>query len=134
MSEYMERVRALRADESRHYNCAQSVLTPFAPAGGLDGETACRLAANFGAGMKRGAACGAVTGGLMTLGLFGLDDAATVGTYYRRLREAHGGCLDCAELLQINKEQGGDRKAHCDGMVLECAALVEELLRQAGKL
>ena len=134
MSEFMERAAALRAATDVHYNCAQSVVIPFAAAAGLGEEAARKIAANFGAGMKRAAACGAITGGLMVLGLFGLEDPATVGGYYKRLRDNHQNRLDCSELLQINQQQGGDKKAHCDGMVFECVALVEELLREAGKL
>ncbi len=134
MSEFTERIEALRAVTDVHYNCAQSVVMPFAPAAGVDEETARRFAANFGRGMKRAATCGAVTGGLMVLGLFGLEDPDTIGEFYRRLRQAHDNCLDCGELLKINQERGGERKAHCDGMISECAALVEELLKKAGKI
>ena len=91
MSKYEERVLALRAAEGRHYNCCQSVLIPFAAEAGLDEETAYRLALHFGSGMKRGSVCGAIVGGLMALGLYGADDPSVVGTYYRRLREAHDG-------------------------------------------
>ncbi len=134
MSEYMEKAKALRAATDAHYNCAQAAVMPFAEAAGLDEAAARRIASNFGSGMKRAAACGAITGGLMVLGLFGLEDPSVVGEYYRRLRENHAGQLDCAELLRINKERGGDKKAHCDGMVFECVALAEELLRENGKL
>jgi len=134
MSKYEERVLALRAAEDRHYNCCQSVLIPFAAEAGLDEETAYRLALHFGSGMKRGSVCGAIVGGLMVLGLYGADDPSVVGTYYRRLREAHDGLFDCADLLRVNQQRGGDRKAHCDGMVCECVSLVEELLKSTGKL
>lgn len=133
-SPILARAERLRNDETRPYNCAQAVLIPFAEAAGLDGETACRLAANFGAGMKRASVCGAVTGGLMALGLLGVEDGPTIAEYHRRLRHAHDGCLDCADLLRRDRERGGDKKTHCDGMVYECAALAEELARRAGKL
>ena len=128
------RAQALRDDPDRHYNCAQGVLVPFAEAAGLDPAAAFRLAANFGGGMKRASVCGAVTGGLMALGLLGVEDGPTVAEYHRRLRAAHEGFLDCADLLRLDRERGGDKKAHCDGMVRECAALAEELARRAGKL
>lgn len=52
------------------YNCAQSVLYAFAPDLGLDGETALKVATGLGAGMaRRGEVCGAVTGGILVLGL-----------------------------------------------------------------
>lgn len=134
MSKYLEKARALRAAEDRHYNCAQAVLIPFAADAGVDEETAYRLALNFGSGMKRASVCGAITGGLMALGLFGAEEPAVIGAYYKKLRQAHDGLFDCAELLRVNQQQGGSRAEHCDGMVYECVALVEELLRQTGRL
>ena len=133
-SKYAARSEALRNDPAVHYNCAQAVLMPFGPDAGLEEETAARLTANFGSGMKRGSVCGAIAGGLMVLGLYGADDNAAVGEYYRRLRASHDGLMDCAELLRANQERGGDRKAHCDGMVYECLSLAEEILRQKGRL
>lgn len=133
-SRFLVRAEKLRNDPATHYNCAQSVLLPFAAEAGLDEDAALRLAANFGSGMKRGSVCGAIVGGLMVLGLFGADDGPTVAEYHRRLKASHAGYLECADLLRVNREKGLDRKAHCDGMVRECAALAEELLRRAGKL
>ena len=134
MSRYLEKAHALRAATDRHYNCAQSVLIPFAADAGVDDETAYRLAANFGSGMRRGSVCGAITGGLMALGLFGAEEPAVVGAFYKKLREAHNGLFDCSELLRVNQQQGGSRNEHCDGMVYECVALVEALLKQSGRL
>ena len=74
------------------------------------------------------------TSGLMVLGLFGANDPALIGYYYRRLREKHDGMLNCADLLRVNKERGGLKKPHCDAMVRECVALAEEILRESGKL
>ncbi len=132
-SRILARSRELRDDPTTHYNCAQGVLIPFAEAAGLDAGAAARITANFGSGMKRGSVCGAVTGGLMALGLLGVEDNKTVAEFYRRLKEAHAGCLDCADLLRMDRERGGDRKTHCDGMVYECAALAEELARGSQK-
>jgi C_GCAxxG_C_C family probable redox protein len=53
-----------------HYNCAQSVLGPFANYFGLERETAFRLATPFGGGIGHsGQLCGAVSGALMVIGL-----------------------------------------------------------------
>ena len=134
MSKYTDKAKSLRADQAVHYNCAQAVLLAFASKFGLDEQAAFRLTANFGSGMKRGSVCGAITGGLMALGLAGADDTATVAAYHQALRDSHAELLDCAELLRVNKERGGEHKAHCDGMVLECVALVERLLREKGRL
>lgn len=134
MSKYLDRAKELRAIVTPHYNCAQSVLLPFAPDAGFTEEQALLFASNFGAGMKMASVCGAITGGLMALGIYGMDDAKVLGTYYRALRENHQGYLDCANLLRINKEQGGEKKPHCDAMVYECVQLVEQILREQGKL
>ncbi len=73
------------------YNCAQSVLFAFGPDLGLDGETSLKLATGFGAGMgRRGEVCGAVTGGILALGLkYGRggrqDRQATEETYQKTL-------------------------------------------------
>lgn len=132
MSKYLEKAKELRAITEIHYNCAQSVLVPFADEAGISEETAMKTASNFGAGMRRAATCGAVTGGLMALGLLGIDDVKVVGEYHKRLKERHAGHLDCAELLRINKEQGREKKPHCDEMVFECVELVAELAKEYG--
>lgn len=129
MSKLLDRSRELRADQTKHYNCAQGVLIPFAEAKGIDVDTAYQIAGNFGAGMKRAATCGAVTGALMALGLYGIEDPAVISEFYRRLKENHQGCLDCADLLRINRENGGSKKTHCDNMVYECVSLVEEIIK-----
>ena len=134
MSKYVEEAKRLRAITEVHYNCAQSVVVPFAEDAGITEDAAMRMAANFGGGMKRAATCGAICGGLMVLGLFGLEDPVTLRTYYNRLKENHEGYLECADLLRINKERGGIKKPHCDAMVYECVALAEEILREQGKL
>ena len=131
VSKYLDRAKELRAIVTPHYNCGQSVVLPFAKDAGLTEEQALGICANFGGGLKRAAACGAITGGLVVLGLFGIDDPAA---YYQALRNSHEGMLDCAALLQRNKEKGGERKPHCDALVFECVTLVERILREQGKI
>lgn len=130
MSKYLTRAKELRAITEIHYNCAQSVLVPFAEDAGISEELAYKVGSNFGAGMKRASVCGAITGGLMVLGLFGLDDAASIGEYHRCFKENHDGLLDCADLLRVNKEKGGEKKAHCDEMVYEAVILCEKMLKE----
>ena len=132
MSIYLEKAKELRAITEVHYNCAQSVIVPLAELAGLTEQQAYRTAANFGSGMKMAATCGAITGGLMVLGLCGVDDGQTINDYYTRLRSNHDGFLNCADLLRINKERGGAKKPHCDAMVYECVGIVEEILRERG--
>ena len=77
MSEHLKKAEELRAIVTPHYNCAQSVLVPFAKDCGLTEEQAYKVGAHFGAGMKIGQTCGAITGALMVLGLlYGQYDKA----------------------------------------------------------
>ena len=131
MSRYLDKAKELRAIITPHYNCGQSVILPFAEDMGLSEEQAMGIAANFGGGLKRASACGAITGGLVVLGMFGIDDPSG---YYKALRENHEGMLDCADLLRKNKELGGERKPHCDALVFECVTLVEKILKEKGKI
>ena len=64
----------------------------------------------------------------------GVEDAGTVGEYYRLLKDRHDGMLDCADLLRKNKELGREKKPHCDDMVFECVTLAEQILREKGKI
>ena len=130
----MARAKQLRADTSRHYNCAQSVFIPFAEAKGMDTETAFAIADNFGAGMRVGSVCGGITGALMALGLYGMNDPQMVVGYFRAIRGNHGGKSDCASLLAANAAKGLPKKPHCDAMVFENVEMVESLLKKAGKL
>ncbi len=134
MSIFTEKAQACRDAQDRHYNCAQSVFLPFAEAKGLDRETAYAISANFGGGMKRKSVCGAVTGGLMALGLYGMTDEEALAAYHEKIRSTHEGLLDCGPLLKRNEELGGSKKTHCDGIVCECAGYVEEILKEKGLL
>ena len=124
----MEQTQALRARTDIHFNCCQSVLVPFCEACGLTEEAAYKLGAHFGAGMKHGSTCGAVTGALMVLGMAGHGSAAAT-ELTRRFREKNQ-ALDCASLLGMAKEKGEERKSHCDRMICDAAELLEELLAQ----
>ena len=132
MSQYLERAKELRAITEIHYNCAQSVLVPFAGVVGVDEDTAYRMGANFGAGMKMGSVCGALTGALMVLGLAGLNDESILRKLYREMKDRHEGCLNCADHLRINAEKGREKKPHCDELVYELVEAVEGILREHG--
>ena len=134
MSKYLDRAKELRAITERHYNCAQSVIVPFAAAAGIDEETAYKFGANFGGGMKMGSVCGAITGGLMALGMLGLDDPADANAFCRAVKENHEGYILCRDLLKINAERGGQKKPHCDAMVYEAVKLVEKMAKEKGVL
>lgn len=120
----LEHAQKLRGETKRHYNCCQSSFVPFCRELGLDEETAYKIAANFGSGMKHGSTCGAVTGILMALGLAGADEK-TSAELLRKFREKNGSLL-CPELL---KNHVGDKKAHCDTMVFDAVALGSDLIK-----
>ena len=134
MSKYTEKAAAYRANPEAmgkvHYNCAQAVVTAFAEDLHYNEEAAYRTSAAFGGGMRIGSVCGAITGGLMVLGLAGYDDAKTVGSFFRKVRGNHDGLIDCSDLLRVNAEKGGEKGPHCDAMVCECIDYVEEILRE----
>lgn len=134
MSKYYDKAVELRAVKETHYNCAQAVVVPFAEDAGISEEAAYKIAENFGRGLKMAATCGSIAGGLMVLGLFDVGDSQTIAEYYRRLKENHQGCLACADLLRISKEEGKDKRKHCDDMVYECVCLIEDILKEKGKL
>ena len=78
------------------YNCAQAVLYSFCDDLHFDKDTALRLACGFGGGLaRRQEVCGAVTGGIIAIGLKhgrgeGQDKAVTEETY-RQVRELMSG-------------------------------------------
>ena len=92
------------------FSCSQAVLAAFSEEFGLPAETALRIGQGFGGGIARTAdICGAVTGGIMVIGLkYGRtradDEAAREKTYslvrelLRRFRARHG-ALACKDLL-----------------------------------
>ena len=93
-----------------------------------------KAATYFRGGMQMGSVCGAITGGLLALGLSGVDDAAAVNEYYRKIRSNHDGMMNCKDLLRVNAEQGGEKMPHCNAMIRECIGYVEEILREKGRL
>ena len=134
MTEMMERSHALRDDTTTHYNCAQAVFIPFAEKKGLSAEQAQAITANFGSGMRAGLTCGAITGGLMALGLYDAGDAEASTEFMRRMKSLHGGLSDCRDLLREEVHGPAEKKPHCDGMVYEAVEIVEEMLRARGLL
>lgn len=134
MSKYQDRAAALRNDTTTHYNCAQSVLMAFCEDQGLSAETACALTANLGSGMKVGGACGAMVGGLLVLGLYGISDSGTILSYWKEFSSKHDGMTQCRDLLRANAEKGLPKKPHCDGMVYQAVMITEQILRENGKI
>lgn len=130
MGKYLEKAKQIRNDASLGYNCAQAIVVAFSDMTGLTEEQSAKAAVNFGGGMKRGATCGAITGGLIVLGLLGIDKGPVIADYYQSFRNNHEGCTDCADLLRKNAEKGCPKKEHCDNMVYEAVQLIEKIIEQ----
>jgi C_GCAxxG_C_C family probable redox protein len=134
------------------YNCAQAVLYAYGPDLGLDEETALKVATGFGGGMgARGETCGAVTGGILALGLkFGRgnqQDRSVAQAAYQKTRDlmaaferAHGSCccrtllggidLTTPEGMQQFRDQDLHRKV-CAGCVRTVGEIVAAMLASA---
>lgn len=128
------------------YNCSQSVLMALCDPLGLDAATAARLATGFGVGMARGANCGAVSGAVMVLGLFGggggRDGAAAkaatyarVEAFYARFRQRHGS-LVCRELIGLDPStpEGFLRARNEERFATRCLPFVSDAVTIVGEL
>lgn len=130
------------------YNCAQAIVHTFAPKYGLDADMALKLATGLGAGMcRRGEVCGAVSGGIMALGLkFGRggqqDRSATEQTYQlagelmSRFEKRHGSCL-CRVLLEgcdLRTPEGQARFKEKDLLHKTCLPCVRTVAEEVSTL
>ncbi len=115
----MERTDAAVDVFESGFNCAQAVVAPFVEKVGLAEQTAYRIACGFGAGLgRRQKTCGAVTGGIMVLGMvYGRDPDRTdidkektyqkVNDFMREFEKRHA-TTECRELLgcDLTTEEG----------------------------
>ena len=126
---HLEEVKALRARKDVHFNCAQSLLCPFASEVGLTEEKAQALGAFVGSGILHGSTCGALSSTLMILGMKGYDkeEAARQIQAFRQRHQA----VNCAELLDIAREKGMEKKPRCDALGYEMCGILDQLLAKA---
>jgi C_GCAxxG_C_C family probable redox protein len=124
------------------YNCAQSVLWSFSQELLLDPNSALKVACGFGAGIaQRQEVCGAVTGGIMVLGLKygrgeGQDRTATEETYAKiqelmHLFETKHGTCNCRQLLggcDFTTEEGRNLFKKKDLLNHTCKACVQSVV------
>jgi C_GCAxxG_C_C family probable redox protein len=131
------------------YNCAQSVLWAFSDEFGMDSDVLLRIACGFGGGIaRRQEICGAVSGGIMALGLKygqgeGKDRPYTENTYVKaqefikRFEAIHGTC-NCKQLLldndlttpegKKNIEENNLREKVCKCCVRTAVEIVEDMV------
>jgi C_GCAxxG_C_C family probable redox protein len=128
-------------------NCAQAVFAEFAEDNSLDLDLALRIACGFGGGMGQGDMCGAVTGGIMAIGLISLGPdprdpgakaatSAAVRWFVEEFRMRHGACL-CRDLLgcDISTPEGlqeargrGLMQTRCPEYVRDAVQIIEEMV------
>ena len=126
---HLEEVKKLRQRTDVHFNCAQSLLCPFAKEINMTAVKAQALGSLFGAGMLHGGTCGALSGTLMLLGMKGIDKAEAIREI-QAFQQRHG-TTDCAKLLSIAKDKGLIKKEHCDALVFEMCRILDEKYFQA---
>lgn len=124
------------------YNCAQSVFSSFCDELQIDENTALKIACGFGGGMgRKEEVCGAVTGGIMTIGTkYGRgrnDDRTAMETTYSKTRELmerfsekHGTFI-CRKLLsgcELTNEEGQKHFKENDFLNKICVPCVQSVV------
>lgn len=122
---------------------------------GVDYQTAVKLSCGFGGGMFLGSVCGAVTGGIMAIGLKhggagmqpSIRTAKVVREFADRFKEQHRS-INCPDLIGVDLSKidvgnpealnagykaAQDKHAFavCPGLVRDAATIVTELLNDA---
>lgn len=143
----MERSKVANDLFLKGYNCAQSILYAFREELNLSEKTALKLSCGLGAGIARqGEVCGAVTGGILVLGMkhgrILNEDRTATETTYAKTQELmnlfslkHGSCL-CRQLLKgcdLSTEDGQiafKENDYLNQICLKCVLSVVEMLEQ----
>ena len=106
-------------------NCAQSVLASFGKYTGLAQDTALRVAAGFGGGVRSGEICGAISGAVMALGLVEQDKRKVAALAKQCVDCFHEkfGCVRCQDLKR--------NRVSCDALIAFGARFVEEQIKNS---
>ena len=132
------------------FNCAQSVVGAFQDLLGMDEKQAMAMAGGFGGGVGGSHAelCGAVSGGVLVLGLLtphtdsadkeGKRRIYAVAKEFRSRFDAVFGLTRCGELLKarpgVTERNSASAclvvTAHCDNMIVTAVELVEQMLAE----
>lgn len=129
------------------FNCSQSVFTAFSVDEGLASETALKVATAFGGGIaSTGNVCGAVSGGLLAIGLkYGrctIEDLKAKEKTYELSRQfmndfkAHHGSIVCKDILgcDLNTPAGKAEFNSKDLINTKCAGCVRDAVEMLEKL
>ena len=85
-----------------------------------------------GVGWKRAATCGAIVGGLVVLGLFGVEEPGTVGEYYCLSKTGMRACWTVPIFSAKIRSRGVRRSLIV--MTWFLSTLAEQILREKGKI
>ena len=108
---------------TKGFNCSQSVLLAMQEMLGCRSDLALKAATGFGGGVgNMGSMCGALSGGIMAIGLkYGRDRLDQVeekertyvlcAEWLRRFRSHFGSC-DCIDILKVDLSDPAKRKAY----------------------
>lgn len=123
------------------YNCAQSVLLAMRRAWNVEAPSAPKAASAFGGGIgRRGSVCGALTGGVIAIGLkYGSDSplvqerekAYSLALEFFNEFEKRCGSVFCGELIECDLTDPEQlERARKSNLILEkCARVIEESVR-----
>jgi C_GCAxxG_C_C family probable redox protein len=129
------------------FSCSQAVVAAYSDQFGLDRETALKVSAGFGGGMKMAGTCGALTGGFMVISLkhgqINAEDkegkkklGELIKDYTARFKDRTS-ALTCRELMDCDiSTQEGIRVANetdlfsvvCPQALRASAEILEEML------
>ncbi|HNX00510.1 MAG TPA: C-GCAxxG-C-C family protein [Candidatus Cloacimonadota bacterium] len=125
--DFTAKIKQAMQDLDNGYNCAQSVFRQFCEEFGLSKDFGTRVSAGFGTGLKMARTCGALSGGVMAIGLMhgntsedcdakeNLNDLIIQFIAY--FKEAYQ-TTDCRDLLGIDISKPGNRmKARESGVM-----------------
>lgn len=141
----MDKVKKATECFNAGFSCSQAVLFTYAEQYGLSPDLALTVSRAFGGGMGgMGAACGAVTGAFMVLGLqYDAADRSAKGKIYENVQEfarrfrQRNQVLECNKLLglDIGSKEGkvifkenNMKETHCEKYVRDAVEILEELL------
>ena len=133
--------KAIRHFRVEGYNCSQSVLLTMAEHWKFKNELIPKVATAFGGGMGRcGSVCGALTGGLMAIGIkYGTNEPSAekrsrayelAETFYRQFEKQNRSVM-CRELIGLDLSDAKQRKTAQEEHVFEkkCTVFVESAVK-----
>jgi len=142
-----DRIKLASAAFNNEYNCAQAVIMAFPEILVRGSGAVIKQAVGFGGGMGRlQEVCGAVTGGIMVIGLHlgsGIPEKENKEFVYRKVQElgdrfrAKWGTIKCSDLLGVNlrTEEGQDlhsslfqKNRICHKCVANAVEIVDDIL------